>query len=517
MDERVDAVVIGAGLGGLAAAVKLAGEGRRTIVLEQHSLPGGYASGFQRGPYRFDTALHALNGLAPGGGVDELYYELGIWHRLRLHRLDPLYVLRGAGREVVAHADPFGYEAELIRNFPDQATGIRGYLDEAVAVYRDTRRLSVDQAAGRGPSLEELALRFPALVRVSGETWEQTMSRHVSDPEARGALGALWGYFGLPPSQCASVIGTTALASYHEHGGWYPEGGAQAISAALVQVLRERGGEIRYGQLVTGFDLDGDRAVAVTTREGLRLEAELFVSNASAPTTILDLVGRDRVPSDYVDAVERPAPGYTTFAVYLGLGRDLFAEQALPHELFVGPTLDPDDAWQASLRGDWGRAQLAITDYTRADPGCAPHGHGVVILTSVAPWDYGDVWGTGGDLVDYHQNPRYLELKEQVADTLITRAAESVPGLIDAIRHREASTPLTNFHFTRNPGGAIEGYENSPANSGLGWLSHETPVANLFLAGAWTSSGGMNAAMGSGLSAARRALRGRTVAGAGTT
>ena len=98
MVERVDAVVIGAGLGGLAAAVTLAGAGKKTVVLEQHSVPGGYASSFQRGPYRFDTALHELSGLAPGGGVDTLYRQLGIWNRLRLNRLDPLYILRGPDR-----------------------------------------------------------------------------------------------------------------------------------------------------------------------------------------------------------------------------------------------------------------------------------------------------------------------------------------------------------------------------------------------------------------------------------
>ncbi len=137
------------------------------------------------------------------------------------------------------------------------------------------------------------------------------------------------------------------------------------------------------------------------------------------------------------------------------------------------------------------------------------------MLTTVASWDYQDVWGTGGDLVDYHQNPRYLELKEQAADALVARAAEAVPGLAEAIRHREASTPLTNFHYTRNPRGAIEGYENSPLNTGLGWLPHETPVKNLLLAGAWTSGGGMNAAMTSGRSAARRVLQGTQPVGAG--
>ena len=516
MAERVDAVVVGGGLGGLAAAVTLVGQGRRTVVLEQHTLPGGYASSFQRGPYRFDTALHALNGLSPGGGVDRLYRDLGIWDRLRLHRLDPLYILRGGGHQVVAHADPYQYEAELVRCFPEEATGIRTYLDETHAVYRDTRRLEVDQATGRSPSLQELTTRYPNLVQVSGETWDQMMSRHVEDPQARSALGALWGYVGLPPSQCAALVGAVATASYHEHGGWYPAGGAQALSGALVRVLRERGGEIRYGQLVTGFDIHGDHAVAVTTHEGLRLEADVFISNASAPTTMLDLVGRGRLEEEYVDRIERPAPSYTTFAVYLGLDRDLVAERGLGHELFLDPALDADGAWRASQRGDWARTALSVADYTRVDPGCAPVGHAVVVLTSVAPWDYQDVWGTNGNLVDYHQNPRYLELKERAADVLVARAAEVVPGLVEAIRHREASTPLTNFHYTRNPRGAIEGYENSPLNSGLGWLPQQTPVTNLLLAGAWTSGGGMNAAMASGRSAARRVLQGAPPVRAGT-
>ncbi len=512
MVERVDAVVIGAGLGGLAAAVELAGQGMRTVVLEQHTVPGGYAQCFHRGPYRFDASLHALNGLAPGGGVDAMYRRLDLSDRLRLHRLDPLYRLRQPGREIVAHADSFQYEAELIRCFPEQAAGIRAYLDEALTAYREARRLEVDQASGKAPTPEELLQRYPAMVRVSGETWDQMMTRHVSDPQARAALGALWGYVGLPPSQCAALIGALASIGYQEHGGWYPEGGAEAISGALVQVLRERGGDVLYEQLVTGFDVRGDRAVTVTTSDGLRYEAGAFISNASAPTTLLDLVGRDRLPADYVGRVEAPTPSYTTFSVYLGLGRDLCAEQDLGHELFLDPSADPDETWEAAQRGDWARTSLAVTDYTRVDPGCAPPGHGVVVLTTVASWDHEDTWGTGGDLADYHQNPRYLELKERTADALVARAEEALPGLTDAIRHRDVSSPLTNFFYTRNPRGAIEGYENSPLNSGLGWLSSETPVRNLFLAGAWTGSGGMNAAMASGLSAARRALSASAVA-----
>lgn len=511
MSERVDAVVVGAGLGGLAAAVTLAGGAKKTVVLEQHSVPGGYASSFQRGPYRFDTALHELSGLAPGGGVDTLYRQLGIWNRLRLNRLDPLYILRGPDRQIVAPADLFAYEAELIRNFPSQADQIRAYLDEAIAVYRDVRRLTTDRATGHDPSLEEMVARYPAMVQASAETWDQMMARHLDDPQIRTVLGGFWGYMGLPPSQCAALMGGVITGTYHQHGGWYPEGGAQAISAALAEVLGEYGGEIRCGQSVTGFDVQGDRVLAVTTDQGLHLEAEVVVSNASAPTTLLELVGREHLPLDYLDRVEKPSPSYTTFSVYLGLDRDVLGEHGLAHELFLNASWDADEAWQAAQSGDWERAALSITDYTHVDPGCAPPGHAVVVLTTVASWDYQNVWGTGGDLAGYHDNPAYVRVKEQVADALVRRAADELPGLADAIRYREASTPLTNFHYTHNPRGAIEGYENTVANSGMGWLPHQTPITNLFLAGAWTNSGGMNPAISSGMEAAQQILiRSRT-------
>lgn len=165
MVEHADVVVIGAGLGGLAAAVTAAGQGRDVLVLEHHVVPGGYAQCFQRGPYRFDASLHALNGLAPGGGADALYRELGIWDRVSLRRLDPLYLARFPDRDVVAHADPFRYESELITQFPDVGAGIRSYLDEAWAVYRDSRRFAEDQEAGRPSRRPSSSPRTPPWCR----------------------------------------------------------------------------------------------------------------------------------------------------------------------------------------------------------------------------------------------------------------------------------------------------------------------------------------------------------------
>lgn len=507
MPERADVVVVGAGLGGLAAAVAAAGQGRQVVVLEQGDNPGGYATCFQRGPYRFDASLHALNGLAPGGGVDGLYHDLGIWSRLTLQRLDPLYMARFPDRDVLAPADRFRYESELIRCFPDQLQGIRALLDVQIAAHSDARRMAEDHAAGRTGSGSDFAARYPALTRLSGETAEQTMARHVPDPQARAALGALWVYLGLPPSRLSSLVHAVAVASYHDYGGWYPQGGAAATSRALVDSLYQRGGDVRYGQKVTKLELSDRHVTAVLTEGGLRIEADSVISNASSLATMLTMVDRDHLPADYLERLERPALSYTTVSVYLGLDRDLFGEQGLPHELFIFPGYDHDAIERAALAGDWGRASLGITDYTRADPGCAPAGHAAVVISTGASWNYENIWGTGGDLSGYHTNPRYLAVKSRVADALISAADRHLPGLAGSIRHLEVSTPLTNWAFTANPRGAIEGYENTPENSGLGWLPQETPIRNLFLAGAWTNSGGQNPAIQSGVSAAALALR----------
>ena len=504
MEERVDAVVIGAGLGGLAAAVTLAGAGRRVLVLEHHTLPGGYAQGFERGPFRFDVSLHAHDALAPGGGNGRVLQELGIGDRVRYELLDPLYVARFPDREVVAHADVFRFEAELCAAFPDDAAGIRGYLDEARAVYHDLRRMSEDRKVGRAAEPAELPARYPHLVQVSGETWEQLLARHVSDSSVRAILGSLWGYLGLSPSMLSALLGA-GLLGFYDHGGWYPRGGSQAVSRALESVLRERGGEVRYAQTVSDIRLEQGRAIGVRTAEGLTVGSDVVVSNASAPTTMLELVGRQHLPGEYAERVAAPARSYSNINVYLGLGRDVFAERNLPHELVVFPSYDHDASHNAWVTGDWERAPMMITDYTQVDPGCAPPGCGVVVLSTGASWEYEGVWGTGGDLTDYHQRPRYLELKDRVSDVLVARAEEQVPGLLAAIRHREASTPLTDFAYTRNPSGAIEGYENTVDNTGLGWLPQSTPIANLFLAGAWTNSGGQMPALQSGINAAHLA------------
>ena len=496
--EQVDVVVVGAGLGGLGAAVTLMDAGVTVLVLEHANQPGGYAVTFDRPPFRFDASLHALNGLAPGARGQALLARLGIADRLELTRLDPLYLVRGPAGDVAVPADMHAHERAVREAFPHEHDGIARWFADCRAGHAEAERFEQDARARRLPDPDRMPQAYPTLVRLAAQTWSQATAACVADPAAAYLLTVLWAYTATPPSRLAATVGMGLAADYGINGGWYPRGGAAAIPRALAARLVAGGARIEYGQTVTALSTHDGRVTRVVTDTGLNVECAAVVCNAAAPL-LPRLLGPDVLPSEFVSRLGTPAVAPSSVSVYLGLDRDVFDEHGLPHEVFLATGADADTELAAGLSGDWARAAMLATDYTHLDPGCAPAGGAVVVLTAPAGYGYAAEWGTqGGESAD--------QVKARVADALLARADAAIPGLAGAVVHRDVATPVTNQRYTLNPGGSWAGYETTTLNSGPAALGPTTPLPNLALAGAWTGSFGQLPALGSGVRAARRIL-----------
>ena len=500
-----DVVIVGGGLGGLSAARHLQEKGYDVVVLEHHTKPGGYAHYFRASGYRFEVALHALDGLGPGGWAKPMFETLGIAETVEFNQLDPFYTVSFPDFDLDVSTDIREYINVVAGVFPDERKGLIELFGAIKRIGHDVGRFTIDRRSGIKTNQMQMLERYPDMAMAFASNWETFVSQYLTSQEAKAVVTTLWGYLGLPPSTLSAGQFALTLLSYFSAGAWYPTGGSGAMSFAIADAIERAGGSVVLRHTVNSILPNGRQSVTVTTDKGLMVQAKAVISNAS-PVSTAALLPDGAIDSDWIERIESDVPALATFTVHLGVGRDLAAEGWDHHEFFEMSGYDIEAEYEAIMSGDFANAGMIISNYSVIDPGCAPEAKSVIVLTSLAPWDHNNVWGTGGDLDGYQDNPRYIEEKEAVAKILIDRAARLIPHLKESIEVTLIGTPLTNARYMLQPHGSIYGREQTVANM-MDRARSSTPVPNLFLAGAWIGGGGMTAAVASGKSAAGATAR----------
>mgnify|MGYP001563478958 CR=1 FL=1 len=479
MTEKYDAIVIGAGLGGLSAATMLAKNGQRVLLLERHNVPGGYATSFVRGRYEFEIALHELSGIGPPEHRGTLYRYLdylGVASKVEFLRLSNLYRSVFPDLDVTLPAGREAFEDALCKTFPDDAKGIRRFVKRVFDMGRDFSRIS--RQRGRvNPTT--VPLRFPHFFRYLPTTWGHVLNRDVRDPRARAVLSQYWGYFGMSPSKISFLYFASGLAAYIRQGPAFPKGRSQMLSNAFISTFEELGGEVRFNCGVERITTSQGRVTGVITEEDEEITADWIVSNADPITTCRDMIGADHVPSGFFARLQSSEVAASTVNVYMGVARSNTELGLNEHEIFVNSSYDFDRQYEQMRRLDPPDA-IAVTCYNVVYPEISPPGTSIVVLTALA---YGEPW--------YAIPPaEYVDTKNRIADGMIRLAERIAPGLCEYAEVVEVSTPLTNIRYAGTRGGSIYGFNQPPRDNMVWRMGHRGPLDGLYFVGAWTRPGG---------------------------
>lgn len=474
---RSHAVVIGAGLGGLASAMRLGARGYRVTVVDRLDGPGGRGSAIWKDGHRFDLGPTIVT-------VPQVFREL--WaacgrdfsEDVDLVSLDPFYeILWPDGERFCAYRDPARMEKEVARLSPGDVKGYRKFLRDSEARYQFGF-----EDLGRRPMnrLWDLIKVLPTFARMRADRSVYAhAARRFRDPRLRMAFSFHPLFIGGDPTRVTSIY---ILVSHLEKafGVHYPIGGVAAIARAMENVIRSQGGTVRYVVEADEILVDQGHVQGIALADGQRVMADLVVSNADSGHTYQRLLRNHPRRRWTNQRLARTKWSMGLFVWYFGTKgtRTLWPEVG-HHTILNGPRyrgLIRDIFLKGTLADDM---SLYVHRPSVNDPTVAPEGDDTFYALSPVP-HLGH-----SDSVDWQaEAERYRQKVQAVLEDQL------LPGLGAHLTASEVFTPNTFRDRYLSPLGC--GFSIEPRILQSAWfrphnVSEEIP--GLFLVGAGTHPG----------------------------
>jgi phytoene desaturase len=489
MNKTKSVIVIGAGIGGITAAIHLAHHGLHVTVIEKNDHAGGRCDYICHEGHHFDTGPTLL--------VMPLLYEsefaaLGVSMQsmLDLQRVDPTYhLVFDNGSRLALTSDMKSMQEQLEAFEPGSFQGLLRYLDEGARhyhlgiqklVYRDFR------AATQFFSLGNLPLLYQVKPFVKHY---DNMSAYFDDPRLKAAFTFQDVYMGLSPFDAPA---TFSMMPYTElaHGVFYPKGGMYQIVEALMKLAHDAGVEFVFDTTVERIEVNGRRALGVIT-DGKRLEADAILANADLPYVYQDLLPQDG------EAKKLARKRYSCSVISFFWGMDKVYESLGPHTLFLAD--DYRQNFQSIIQelSLPANPSLYIHAPARLDPCMAPDGQDTLI--AIVPVGH---LGNNGD-------QDWVRLRDEARQQVFRRL--SLLGITDLEAHIKFEINFTPLSW-RKRYNLVKGSTHGLCHNlmQLGYLRPDFQhprFHNLYFTGASTRPGtGIPNAMISGRQSAQRII-----------
>ena len=465
MIMKQNVVIIGGGLGGLFTGAILAKEGLHVTVLEKNATIGGGLQTFRRFGEVFDTGMHVIGGLQPGGNIWSICRYLGILDQISIRDVDAegmdhLYFSEDQRHYVI----PKGREAfvsTLATQFPEEADGLQRYVDAIFALSEE-----VDLFYLR-PARTDMVSHSEAFLTAA----DDLIARYIRDERLRSILAYMNPLYGGRGQQTPAYV-HAIISVLYINGTSRFVGGSSHFADLLAEVITKQGGEVVTGDGVEWIEVQERQVQYVKTRKGRTYQADWYISDVH-PCTLIRLMDQKALPKSYRERLDSIPNAYSAFSLYVKMKPDTFpymnySEYFMTRYADVWHFGDSEKPWP-----------LGFMLMTPPEPEQGPYSR-KVLVTAPMTFDHVRRWE---DTTTGHRGADYEAWKQEMADRLLTQVEELHPGFREQMMAVNTSSPLTIRDYYGVKEGAISGFSKDCRNITLSMVPVVTKVRNLLLTG----------------------------------
>lgn len=495
-----DAIIIGSGMGGMAAAAALSKLGHKVLLLEQYQTLGGLTHSFSMEGFTWDAGIHYLNCVAPEDRERHMldwlsdtpieFTSMGsIYDNLHIGDAAPLSLSR-----------PYeAQERDLKDRFPGEARAIEAWI----AALKEGRQASFTATSTRAmPAIIGSAMKWwhsHAIDLWCERTTQEVIDEITDNPDLAAAFAAQWFDHGGRPSKASFAMHALITGSYLESGAWYPLGGGASFAEHILPTITKAGGEARADTRVETLVIDNGRAVGVRTAEGEEIRAKFVISNIGARETVNSLLPEGSGHQDWIEEINALPHSVAHFSLFMGFEGDIEGAGATRSNHWIYPGGKVDVVWtDAPDNPPPGMfVSFASLKDSAHDPGPSRKYAGEIVAWT--DWSVVEKWAR---LEPGARGEDYREFKEKVEDILFAQFETYFPDLAKLVVFRNLSTPLSTEAITGHYRGGFYGIDVTPKRVLSDALQVKTPVPGLILSGQDVLTPGIPGALWGGIFAA---------------
>lgn len=457
--------IIGGGLGGLFTGAMLAKEGIGVTVLEKNATAGGGLQTFRRFGEGFDTGMHVIGGMQPGGNIRRICQYLGIADKVQLMDVDDectdsLYFAEDKKTYRVAKGRK-GFVDSLAQYFPEERENLEAYVNAVYAITDDVDMFN----------LRPSELLFKERSEDFLMAADKFVAKYIHNEKLRSIVSYMNPLYGGRHDETPAFI-HAIISTLYINGASRFAGGSDRFAKLLIGVIESNGGMVVVGDGVEWIEVDNRHVDYVRTRKGKVYTSDYYVS-AIHPCALLELMPESAFPKAYRARLNSIPNSYSAFSVYVKLKPGTFPY--INHSEYYMTKYG--EIWNFGERHDsWPLGFLFMTSPEEHQ------GHYASKVLITAPMLFSETLRWENTVVG-HRGKEYEDWKAEHAKRLLSLVEEMHPGFSECVDRVVASSPLTIRDFYGSKDGTLCGYSKDCNNMALSQVPVVTKVDNLLLTG----------------------------------